>query len=299
MYKIFTTDNLDPYYNLSIENWLLHREDLDKQNILFLWRNRPSIIIGRFQNPWLECRLKEMESNNIYYARRPSGGGAVYHDEGNLNFTFISQKEGFSRTEKTDLIIQALLSMGIEAAQGKRYDIYINGKKVSGSASKYTSGKVIHHGTLLIKADLQALGNYLLSSYYQNGAIKSKGIESVRSQVTNLSLIKPDLDHNQFSKALIETLHHRYGEDCEIKNLPIEELCRTEEIETFRKKLMGWDWLYGNTPRFSLDLTIPFENKEYKCFVSIKKGLIDSIDTENRGLESYYLGNPCNILFNS
>ena len=86
MYKLFITDNLDPWLNLAIEDWLLNREDLKNDKVLFVYRNKPSIVIGRFQNPWLECNLKAMSDNNICFVRRQSGGGAVYHDEGNSNF---------------------------------------------------------------------------------------------------------------------------------------------------------------------------------------------------------------------
>jgi len=297
MYTIFTTDNLDPWYNLSIENWLLNRKDLACRNILFIWRNRPSIIIGRFQNPWLECRLKEMKNDEISFVRRPSGGGAVYHDEGNSNFTFISPKENFSRTEKTNLIVKTLASLNIKAVQGRRYDIYVNGKKVSGSASKFTSGKVIHHGTLLIKADLEALDNYLKSNYYQSNAIKSKGIDSVRSKVTNLSELNPSLNHDQFSNALINILTSNQKEHFELINLNIKDLNNIEEIQSFREKLMSWDWLFGNTPGFSLEIKIPYSGIDYDCSINVKKGLIINIETENKDLHDRYIGQPCNKLF--
>ena len=281
-------------YNLSIENWLLHREDPEEQEILFLWRNRPSIIIGRFQNPWLECRLHEMEQNNISFARRQSGGGAVYHDEGNTNFTFITGKDGFSRTEKTNLIIKTLSELGIHANQGDRHDIYINGKKVSGSASKYTSGKVIHHGTLLINADLDALNKYLTTKHYKNGSISSKGIKSVRSQVTNLIDIQPSINHNIFCKTLINVLEEE-SKPTELEELKIEDLKNNPEIKDYYNKIRSWPWLYGSTPAFTID--------KKDCTFTIKKGIITEINSQGFHLSPKsdlfrkYVNKPCNILF--
>jgi lipoate-protein ligase A len=296
MYKIFTTDNLDPWYNLAIENWLLHNKELTDDDILFLWRNRPSIVIGRFQNPWLECRLKEMGTHGISFVRRTSGGGAVYHDEGNSNFTFIASKEGFSRTEKTDMIVQALRSLKIDAVRGKRYDVYVKGKKVSGSASKITKDKVIHHGTLLINADLTSLGKYLKSSYYEKNQIESKGIASVRSPVANLTEFNRTINHNLFSNALIQLVSSLQDEEIEIHNLNLENLQEIKDIENFRETLMSWDWLYGNTPGFSLEMVIPYDGTENHCSITVKKGLIVRMESDNEDLCRVYRGTPCERL---
>ena len=297
MHKVFLTENQNPWFNLSIENWLLNRKDLEGHEVLFLWRNFPSIIIGRYQNPWLECRLKEMEKKNIAFARRQSGGGAVYHDEGNTNFTFISQKDSFSRSKKTDLIIKALESLNIIAVQGKRHDLYIEGKKVSGSASKYTKGKVIHHGTMLINADLNALNQYLTSNYFVNSSIESKGIKSVRSKVTNLIDFVPLLNHDLFCKAIINTLRSEEIGKIEINHLDIEKLRMTDDLESYKNKLMTWDWLYGNTPRFSINVPLFHNEKEIICPVSIKKGIITEIQTIDKELYEKYINQPCNMLF--
>ncbi|MDA3810452.1 MAG: lipoate--protein ligase [Spirochaetaceae bacterium] len=294
MTHIFTTENHNPWYNLAIENWLFHRNDLEKKEILFIHQNEPSVIIGRFQNPWLECRLAEMKVNNINFVRRHSGGGAVYHDLGNSNFTFISPGKDFSRSDKTNLIINALNSLGITAIQGKRYDIYVQGKKVSGSASKFTSKGVIHHGTLLLNADLEALNNYLSSIHYKNDLIKSKGINSVRSEVGNLIDLNQSVSHENMTSSIINQIEHEA-----LINIEIEKIKLLPEIDNYYKKLISWDWLFGNTPGFFTTKNIIDNGKEISVEFYIKKGIIAEIKTDNSRLNQLYLNQPCNILFTS
>jgi lipoate---protein ligase len=269
--------------NLAIETWLLRREDLFNQEVLFLYRNTQSVIIGRFQNPWLECDLEKMNKDNIDFSRRQSGGGAVYHDPGNTNFTFISDKKHFIREEKTELVIRALKTLGIDAEQGKRNDIYVNNRKISGSASKYSSLRVLHHGTLLINADLDALNKYLITMDYNSSSIKSKGVASIRSDVANLNEYDKSLTHDKICDAIIQTASKELNGSIAITHLSLSDLNNIREINEYYSIITNWEWLYGKTPSFTVTAPIPLRNPESEYLFTISKGIITEI-TYNRDI---------------
>ena len=180
----------------------------------------------------------------------------------------------------------------IQARQGDRYDIYVDDKKISGSASKYTSGKVMHHGTLLIDADLHALKDYLTSFHYKKGSIESKGIKSVRSSVTNLKNISPGFDHKTFLDSLKKVLIDEKNQGPEVIQLTSFQINETREIQTYYKKITSWDWLFGNTPGFTVRHKFILPNKELDCLVRVKKGLIILIETDEPQLLNMYLETP-------
>jgi len=296
--KVFVSEYTDPWMNLAIETWLYKRKDMLNQEILFLYRNTESVIIGRFQNPWLECDLHQMVENNISFARRQSGGGAVYHDLGNTNFTFISDEDIFIKEEKTALVIRALKTLGIDAEQGKRNDIYVDNKKISGSASKYSSSRVLHHGTLLINADLDALNKYLITKDYNRGLLKSKGIASIRSDVANLQEFEKSLNHNKVCEAIIHEFSKGINEPIDITNLEIPNLNDIKEIKDYYSIITDWDWLFGKTPSFTATAPVLLGNSKTDCLFKINKGIIIEISC-NRDIsliENNYINQRCDKL---
>ena len=177
---------------------------------MFLWRNQPTIIIGKHQNPWKECHVQKLEQDGVILARRKSGGGCVYQDLGNSVFSFINPISDFSKqdfkTLNNEVLINSLSSFGIKAEASGRNDMVVDGKKISGSAYKLKLGKSngegrrsLHHGTMLLNLDLNALSRYLNPNKKK---LESKGVSSVISRVMNLSEVAPHIDHDNFCSAL-------------------------------------------------------------------------------------------------
>ncbi len=219
---IYVATTHDCAANLAGEAYLI-REDLD--HTLYLWVNDPCIVIGRFQNPYSECNLLKMDEEGVQLVRRKSGGGAVYHDRGNLCFTLIGKKDSSTKEENFALVIAALAKLGIEAELSGRNDILSQGKKISGNAFQTTTTKFCHHGTLLITSDLSVMGNYLTPS---STKLASKAVKSVASRVGNLSEVKHDITTEEVESALIEAFCDKYG-PTHVTPIDFKELAEAQE----------------------------------------------------------------------
>ena len=182
------TDCTNPYVNLAAEELLTMNGGPDEV-ILYLWQNANTVVIGKNQNPWRECKVEAMEENGAHLARRLSGGGAVYHDLGNLNFTIIAPQDLYSVPKQNQVILQAVEDLGIHAEVTGRNDLTIDGAKFSGHAYYSSHGRCYHHGTLMMDVNFDDLSNYLQVS---TAKLKSHGVQSVRSRVTNLSTYRPE-----------------------------------------------------------------------------------------------------------
>ena len=180
--RVIKTDCTDPYVNLAAEEYLTMNAE-EGVMTLFLWQNAHTVVIGKNQNPWRECNVEAIKRDNIYLARRMSGGGAVYHDLGNLNFTFIAKDGLFDIERQTDVILLACRLLGINAVKNGRNDLTVADKKFSGHAYFSSHGYNYHHGTIMMDVKGDDLSKYLNVSAAK---LKSKGVASVRSRVTNL-----------------------------------------------------------------------------------------------------------------
>ncbi|MBK3516593.1 lipoate--protein ligase family protein [Carboxylicivirga marina] len=242
----------DPAINLATEEYLLRHSNKD---VFFLYTNSPSIIVGKHQNTLAEINYSYINAHNIPVYRRLSGGGTVYHDLNNLNFCFIQTGEkghlvNFERYSEP--ILLALKELGIHATFGKRHDIQIDGKKVSGNASHVFKTRVMHHGTLLFSSDLSVLNNSLKTNPL---IIKDKAVKSVRSEVTNISnYVDQSFTYTDFVKHIFNYLLKHYSNSNEL-SLDNEELKQIKAIS--RDKYNTWEWNYGYSPVFEL-------NKRYK-----------------------------------
>ncbi|MDR1074411.1 MAG: lipoate--protein ligase [Treponema sp.] len=204
--SIFITEETNPYKNIALEALLLETLP-DGAAALYLWQNRRTVVIGRNQNAWKECRVEVLERDGGFLARRLSGGGAVFHDMGNLNFTFLVPKGDYNLDKQTDVILQAVRNVGVKAQKNGRNDLETDGRKFSGNAY-YQSGKnAFHHGTLLVNADMDAASKYLSVS---QDKIKAKSVESVRQRVINLTECAPDLTISTLKTALVEAFDAVY-----------------------------------------------------------------------------------------
>jgi len=275
--RVLVADTFDPWFNLATEDWIFR--DMDPEyKVLFLWRNQNTVVIGRFQNPWTECNVEKMEQDEIKLARRQSGGGAVFHDLGNTNFTFMSGKNSYDKNENNQIIINALKRFNIDALGSGRNDLVLKSdegeKKFSGSAFKETKERAFHHGTLLINADLSRLGNYLNPNKKK---LESKGIKSVLARVTNLVNINATITHEGLSEAIIEEFFKFYGCRCEIEHLDHDKLKSVAELNTYYEKLKDWSWRFGETPKFTHFMEERFSWGGIELHLNSHKGLITEV----------------------
>ena len=230
----------DPHHNLALEETLLTQTD--DAVILYLWQNQNTVVIGRNQNPWKECRTALLQQEGGILARRLSGGGAVFHDLGNLNFTFLMPQSMYDLDRQLDVICRAVRSFGMEAERSGRNDILAAGRKFSGNAF-YKNGKAAyHHGTILIDADMDKLGRYLSPS---RAKLSAKGVDSVRSRVVNLRELSPEITVASMKSALTDSFSTIYDSAVEkIESFPDPDL-----LEKYR----GWEWNYGRNLPFSFE----------------------------------------------
>ncbi|KAH6662734.1 hypothetical protein B0J14DRAFT_285293 [Halenospora varia] len=250
--QIYLSRSKDPYLNLSIEHYLLQKSP-PESTILFLYTNRPSVILGRNQNPWTEVNLQLLRASPLKpdLVRRRSGGGTVFHDEGNVNYSVICPTSAFNRDKHAEMVVRALKKLNVEDVKvNERHDIVVeppNGRplKVSGSAYKLTRLRSLHHGTCLLNSpNLYNISRMLKSPAKQY--ITAKGVESVSSPIANVNVSNVD-----FETAVVKEFGDMY-EDME----PIivgEKEKEIEEIRDGMAELMSKEWIYGQTPQFTFD----------------------------------------------
>jgi len=200
LHKIYVSKSNNPYFNLAFEEYLVKNAKTEDQ-IYYLWQNDNTVVIGRNQNPWKECAWEKLEEDGGKLVRRLSGGGAVFHDLGNLNFTIIRKDEELQIERNIGLITKALDKFAIEAYFTGKNDMVVEGYKISGNAFVEEEGILCHHGTMLIDADLTKLGNYLKASELK---LKSKGIDSVVARVKNLKEFNSEITVEKIIKSFID-----------------------------------------------------------------------------------------------
>lgn len=262
--RLLISESVNPLFNLAVEDAIFQTMDASQQ-VLFLWRNDQTVVIGRGQNPWKECNTQKMEEDGITLARRSSGGGAVYHDLGNTNFTFMAGKPGYNKESSTALILAALRSLGIEAQSSGRNDIVLlqegQPRKISGSAYRETKDRGFHHGTLLIDVDFGKLSRYLNPDPKK---LQAKGISSVRSRVANLVEFNPTLNHEMICRAIETQFIEKFGEIEEIEYISEERPPNIPGFAAIYEKQRSWDWNFGQALHFShmLDERFPWGGVE-------------------------------------
>ena len=263
--------NTDPKLNLALEEYALRNFSVESDYLLF-YINEPSIIIGRNQNTLEEVNQKYVEKNNINIVRRISGGGAVYHDFGNLNFSFITNHDlkSLNNFKKfTAPVIKVLHSLGLNAELKGRNDIEVDDKKISGTAQFSTGKRMVSHGTLLLDTNLGEVVNAL---NVKMSKIQSKGHKSVRSRVANISeFLEKPLTILEFRQLLLEGL---YDESDEFKSyrLTPEEWTAVHQLK--KEKYDTWDWNYGRSPKFNIQRSRRFNIGEIDLRIYVEKGFI-------------------------
>lgn len=263
----------DPAVNLALEEYVLRHAQTDEDLLLF-YINAPSIIIGRHQNTLEEINSEYVQQHGIYVVRRLSGGGAVYHDLGNLNFSFITRStaDNFRNFKKfTDPVIQALAKLGVQAELSGRNDILVDGRKVSGNAQYISKDRMFSHGTLLFNSDLSHVSNAL---NVRESKISSKGIKSVRSRVANISeFIGQPMDIMQFRAHLLDFF---FQGTAETPVYPLTEADWVAVHQLAEERYRNWEWTYGHSPDFNVEKRERFPFGEIDARLFIEKGLIKS-----------------------
>jgi lipoate-protein ligase A len=261
--------NKDPRINLAIEEYLI-KSIAPKEEILLFYINKPSIIIGRNQNTIQEINVDYVKANDIIVVRRLSGGGAVYHDLGNLNFSFIAPNSpgNFHNFQKfTQPVIKVLMKMGVPAELSGRNDILVDGKKISGNAQYVFGPRMVSHGTLLWDTDLSVVGEALR---VKKAKIESKGIKSVRARVANITEFLPENppDIMSFRQMIIDSVNSEN---------PLEEYVLSETDwanirQLSSERYQTWEWNFGKSPAFGIQREIQYGGGLVEAWLDVSRG---------------------------
>ncbi|KAJ7129146.1 Lipoyltransferase and lipoate-protein ligase [Mycena epipterygia] len=274
--SVFISQSTDPLFNLTFEDWLFRHSPPEKP-LLFLYRNSPCVVIGRNQNPWKEVNMRALRSQGIPWVRRRSGGGTVYHDLGNTNFSIHLARRAFDRRVTSQIVLRAVLSLGIATARlNDRNDICVGEDKISrlfSSAYKIVNTRAYHHGTMLISTQLDTLGDLLRTD---KETMVTAGVASVRSPVCNLQQFSGDIEHVAFARAVASEFRKEY--DLDETTDPTQSIDETSGdlpyIDRGVTELKSWDWLYGQTPEFTYTLTKSFSWGPVTAELRAKHGII-------------------------
>ncbi len=277
--RFITTQETNPYRNLALEEYLLKQVN-DREVILYLWQNEKTVVIGKNQNPWKECRIAELEADGGRLVRRLSGGGAVFHDLGNLNFTFLAGRENYDVDQQLEVILTAVNALGIPAVKSGRNDITTEGKKFSGNAFYSDGTHCYHHGTILVKVDMAMLSRYLNVSREK---LVTKGVESVRARVTNLSEYVPSLNIEQMKQELLRSFRKVYS--LEPEELTLSEM-PTEEIEHLTQKYTSREWNLGRRMEFNYSVDRRFSWGGIELLFIVSSGRITECRIYTDALET-------------
>lgn len=262
-------NSTDPYFNLAAEEYVLTHFN---QEVFMLWRNAPSIIIGRYQNTLAEINADYVKEHNIKVVRRMTGGGAVFHDLGNLNFTFVQNGTDGNFRSFTQPILDALRQMGVDAEFQGRNDLAIGGQKISGNAQCVHNGRMLHHGTLLFSVEMNNLADALKVNPLK---FNDKAVKSVRKRVTNIVdyLLQP-MDIIAFSDFVMDYVV-KNGEDGNLYEFSADDLLAINGLK--ESKYDTWEWTFGASPRYTFSNEVRTEGGHVELCLKVSQGQIEEV----------------------
>ncbi|HLR11959.1 MAG TPA: lipoate--protein ligase [Sporosarcina sp.] len=275
MYFIDNKGITDPQINLAIEEYILRTMDIEEDSYLLFYINEPSIIIGKNQNTVEEIDTDFVEKNGIKVVRRLSGGGAVYHDLGNLNYSFITKDDGesFRNFKKfTEPVVKALQKIGVNAELIGRNDLLVDGRKISGNAQFATQGRMFSHGTLMFDTEIEKVVSALR---VRKDKIESKGIKSIRSRVANIAeFLDDEMTIEDLRMEILKSIFEG-EENIQYKELTDEDW---ENIHALSKeRYANWDWNYGKSPKFNMQHSHRFPVGSIDVRLQVSKGVIEDV----------------------
>ncbi|WPC75843.1 lipoate--protein ligase [Vibrio porteresiae] len=283
--RILLSQSTDPWFNLAVEDIIFRSMPAD-QRVLFLWQNNDTVVIGRAQNPWKECKTDIMERDKVKLARRQTGGGAVFHDLGNTCFTFMAGKPEYDKSVSTQIVLDALASIGVQGKATGRNDLVVEDeqgvRKFSGSAYRETIDRGFHHGTILMSTDMSRLADYLNPDPKK---LQAKGITSVKSRVINLNTIVPQIDHKMVCDAMIEAYSRYYDTEIDIEFISPEASADLPDFEMKFAKQSSWEWNFGSTPQFTHQLSERFVWGGVDLYLDVTHGVIEHAQVYSDALD--------------
>lgn len=279
--KVIVSNKTNPYLNIAVENWLVAQPD-NGSVVMYLWKNRRTVVVGQNQNPFAECNIEQLSADGGYLVRRTTGGGAVYHDDGNINFSFVAPATLYDQSRQFEVIRQALLGYGIESETSGRNDMQTGGRKFSGNAFSRGRSQYLHHGTLLIRSNIDDLTRYLKVS---PSKLHKHGVASVQSRVVNLSEIVPDISSENIVPHLVDAFETVYGAKADV--LDFDMISRNPEVVGLVEKYSSEEWLYGRWRTFESTRQGRFEWGEVAVGLSIdeSKGTITDVTLATDALD--------------
>lgn len=281
----------DPWYNLALEEYLIEVfqagiKDREFSAILYLWQNLDTVVIGRNQNAWAECLASLLEAEGGRLARRSTGGGAVFHDLGNLNFSLILPRRKFDLKTNFEMIIKAVASQGVIAEQNGRNDILADGRKFSGNAFSLRQEVGLHHGTLLINSDYARVARYLTVS---PAKLKAKGVASVQSRIINLCEINQTVSVAAMMNAMEEAFRAQFGSKSHVQRTTNEKYENERRLSELYEQHASWNWRFGETIQFDAAVEKQMAWGGVNLGFQINQGIITRVTTYSDALDCDFL----------
>lgn len=279
---VFFSPQTNPYKNLAYEKYLMETVE-PGSCILYLWQNDRTVVCGCNQNCYEECNIKDLEDDGGHLVRRLSGGGAVYHDLQNLNFTFLANEAEYDLEKQMRVVIQAVNRFGLSAKKDGRNDIVIDGRKISGNAFYQCGEKRYHHGTMLVDVDKKAMERYLIVHPHK---LSSKGVKSVESRVVNLKSLCPELSVPKLKQAFLHAFEEVYGGACsEIQEKDMDG----ERIKELKDQFASWEWNFGNNIPFTLEFSRAFAWGIVKVRLNVVHGVVQDAKVYSDAMDGNFI----------
>ena len=275
--QFIVSDQTNPYWNIAVENYLVEHADCV---VLYLWKNRRTVVIGQNQNPFSEVNVDALEADGGYLMRRRTGGGAVYHDDGNLNFSFVAPKALYDQQRQFGVIQRAVESFGLHTELSGRNDILAEGRKFSGNAFSKGQKNDLHHGTLLISGDMSDLARYLKP---KPAKLQKHGVQSVRSRVVNLAELNPEITPESIAPRLRAAFEGVYGGCAE--EVSFEDVIRRPEVRRLYEEFASDEWKYGKWKTFIAQRSAQFDWGGVELSLTIEDDIVRDVQMASDALD--------------
>lgn len=277
--RFVVSDQTNPYLNIAVENYLVAQPSPDTVT-MYLWKNRRTVVIGQNQNPFSECNVEALEADGGFLMRRRTGGGAVYHDDGNLNFSFVASHDLYDQTRQFSVIQRAVLDFGIVAELSGRNDILTEGRKFSGNAFSRGQHNNLHHGTILIRGNMEDLQRYLKP---KPAKLMKHGVSSVKSRVVNLSELNAAITSGSIVPHLKSAFEEVYcGKATEVS---FADIIARPEAQRLYEDFASPEWKYGRWRTFTAQRSAQFDWGGVELSLSVENDIIADVQIASDALD--------------